>query len=342
MTSLDSLETNVSANLNSSFPDPTDPEDTYPGAHYPGEFAHWHPEDDPEQAFLHSGWAVDRKRIDAALCRTHASRTRRQHFRDCGSGAWVYENIADATDVRLKGSWCHDRFCRVCGAQRAAHIAGQVKAALGDTKPLFITLTLANTRDGLAASLDRLYRGFRLLRQTDFWKARIQGGVAFLEIKHSAKAGRWHPHLHILADGSFVPQAELSDIWRAITRDSFVVDVRRVAQIREALTYVSKYASKPLSPSFLAVPALIDEALVALAGRRLLTTFGNWRGRIRVSDDGPQEGEETIWLDYRPVKPLYHLLIEKSNGNPAAAELLERLGRRKRPPPQPPDPFTGS
>lgn len=170
----------------------------------------------------------------------------------------------------------------------------------------FITLTLAGKDEGLGEKIDRLYRGFRALRQHPTWADKVNGGVAFLEVKYSDKAKRWHPHLHIMADAGYIDQGELSSVWRGITKDSFIVDIRRVKDDKQAAVYVTKYASKPLNSSFFSSTALLDEAVIALKGRRLCFAFGEWfgEGLDLDSESLMDEGEEgdAEWENYTPLE----------------------------------------
>ena len=47
---------------------------------------------------------------------------------------------------------------------------------------------------------------------------------------------------------------------------------------RQVIQYITKYASKPLNNTFLNHANLLDEAVLALRGRKLALTFGSWRG----------------------------------------------------------------
>jgi hypothetical protein len=191
----------------------------------------------------------------------------------------------------------------------------------------FITLTLAGHEDGLIEKIDRLYRHFKALRNHPLWEERVRGGAAFLEVKWSDKAKRWHPHLHIIADAGFIDQGELSDVWRGITRDSFIVDIRRVKDEEEAASYVTKYASKPLNTSFSNSPVLLDEAVVALKGKRLCLCFGDWYGTpLDIDQDSLLDEDElpnSEWTNFMPLE----LCIQHANdGDNYCAEILRIAG----------------
>jgi hypothetical protein len=187
----------------------------------------------------------------------------------------------------------------------------------------FITLTLAGKDTGLAEKVDRLYKHFKALRNHPLWSERVRGGAAFLEIKWSDKAKRWHPHLHVIADANFIDQGELSDVWRGITRDSFIVDIRRVKDEDQAASYVTKYASKPLNTSFSNTPELLDEALQALKGRRLAFCFGEWFGTALDFDSDSLMDEDDFgspeWNNFLPLE----VVIEQANsGDAYSREIL--------------------
>lgn len=239
----------------------------------------WKPEDDPTQMFVHSGWATTRKRVHHSLVRTQQSSERIFRFEECGTSAWVYQSTSSPSDLKVLTNHCGDRLCLVCSKLKAARIADALHEHCKEKPRLrFLTLTLANTSKGLADSLDRLYRHFKSLRNTDWWEDHVTGGVAFLEIKYSEKARRWHPHFHLIVEGSFIPQAELQEAWKGITHDSFIVDVRACHDSEKAASYAAKYAGKPMTNTFAGNPDLLDEATVALKGRRLFFCFGKWYG----------------------------------------------------------------
>lgn len=294
----------------------------------PIDLVPWTPEDDPCQSFIHSGWFQIRRRIDASLGRIQAPDARRRRFRDCGSSATIYRNTATG-ELKVKASWCHDRFCQVCAGQRARHIAAVVSQQLAHRRPLMITLTLADTSPGLTDALNRLYAGFRQLRATAIWRQHISGGVAFLEVKYSDRGHRWHPHLHIIAEGSYIPQSVLSATWHGITGDSFIVHITREADHEGARSYCTKYASKPLNGSFSGNDQLLDDAIRSLRGRRLCATFGSWRG-VKLSDETPLPDENddgtAIWTI---VAPLSDVLAKARSGDADARLILSALLSRR-------------
>lgn len=257
--------------------------------------------------FRHSGWMPDRKRIAEALARTDQPVARREAYRDCGDQAFVLRNVEDPSRYRVAGSCCKDRFCLPCATERSTLIAANVIDLTTDMELRFLTLTIKTNDEPLAEQLDKLYRSFQALRRRVVWTKAVTGGAAFLELKRSSKSDRWHPHLHCLLAGRWVDRKELKRAWYAITTDSFVIDIRPVHNTEHAARYVTKYASKPFNASFVRRPDLLDEAIVALKGRKLAVTFGNWRGLLMTAR--PPDGTWEL------VAPLNSIIERAAAGN---------------------------
>lgn len=288
-------------------------------------------------AFRHSGWARLRRLIVEALRRTDQPETRIAAFADCGSHSYVLQSLENRELYRLAGSSCHDRFCLPCANERSHAIALNVTEQLVGKQSRFLTLTLKATDQPLAVTLDRLYTAFQTLRRRAFWKRRVTGGVAFLECKWVTKTCHWHPHFHILMEGRFIPYDRLKALWYEITGDSFIIDIRLVRTSAEAARYVTKYASKPFNKSYVNQSNLLDEAICALKGRKLVVTFGTWRGVILA-----RHVSEGAW---QQIGTLDSLLSQAAYGDHDAQLILAALTTSdltelyaRAPPPEPPTP----
>jgi len=246
--------------------------------------------------FRHSGWQGDRARIYEAFHRTAQSFSRQQNFENCGAHAHVLQSLDDPDVYRIAGSGCHDRFCLPCANERSRSIALNVIEIIEQRTLRFLTLTIKSDNEPLAVLLDKLHDSFQKLRRTKLWKKCVNGGVAFLEINWSVDKQRWHPHFHILIEGSYLPYTQLRNLWHAITGDSFVIEIRLVRDSTHAANYVTKYASKPFNKTFIAIPHCLDEAILALKGRKLCVTFGSWRGitLLHKPSDGAWQVLDTL------------------------------------------------
>lgn len=231
-------------------------------------------------SFRHSSWAPTRARVWAALQALSPSPTvkyeRLDRFASCGRRAWIMQHTAEPARFKFVIDSCHDRFCVPCGNHRATVIAENLARRLGPGPYRFLTLTLRSANSPLSDQLDRLFNSFRKLRQRAFWRERVAGGAAFFEVTWLPDTLHWHPHLHVIIAGTFLPHAMLKAAWLDITGDSNIVDIRFIRTRETVIHYCSKYATKPLHPSVVRHADTLRNAIHALSGRKLVNPFGDW------------------------------------------------------------------
>ena len=280
----------------------------------------------------HRGWQPVRRRVFAAMCRTDQSDARKHAFWHCRDRVHVVQSPSTG-EVEAFPETCHDRFCLPCGQIRSRKIAQSVEKLMreSEAKLLFVTLTLRGTpQDRLSTMLGKLRDAWKALRRLDGWKNAIKGGVVMTEIKWSTTSGgHWHPHYHIIAEGRWLDEKWLENAWKVVTRDSDQVKVKRVRDPAEALSYVTKYASKPMDASFTMKSYLLDEAMIALKGTRLAACFGTWHGT--PLNEQVEATDETAWI----VGWIYHgttsdLEVRAVKGDAEAIKLLATVERLQR------------
>jgi hypothetical protein len=239
-----------------------------------------------EAQFRHQGWAAPRRRIYAALMRTGQTCRRLQHFGECGSSLWL---ARDGTELALQCNRCNDRLCLPCQKQRQSAIIEAIILRMLDSNAecRFLTLTLKHSDAPLAVQIERLTSSFKSLRKHPAVADKLRGGAWFLEVKLSKDKARWHPHLHVIAEGCFIDARLLSQTWLQVTGDSYITDIRAIGSIKERATYVAKYATKPLANEVTLIPAKLDEFVTAIKGKRLYQCFGVW-SRAVVRDKAPR------------------------------------------------------
>lgn len=269
------------------------------------------------QIFRHSCWAPIRRLVYLGLRRTHQDPAAVSNFAQCGAEAYVLKSKDDPPRYRVAGSTCHHRLCTPCATERSRIIAQNVIDQIGSRRVRFITLTLRHGTEPLAELLDRLYTSFKLLKRTKLWKQNVIGGVAFLEIKRTAFGEHWHPHFHILCEGNYIEKTHLQEAWLGCTGDSFCADIRLPHSNAIVAREVTKYASKPLSTTFVHDRACLDEAIVALKGRRLCCTFGTWRGTLLV-----KTVDEQAWEN---LGPLSTYITRAARGDTDARATLDQI-----------------
>ena len=275
---------------------------------------------DLNQAFRHSFWKQKRQAIADVLATTTTDQNRVRRYATCGSYAWVLR-VSGANDrYRVVTNRCRDRFCEACQRERKQLIGMNLRAALPDTRLRFMTLTLKNSDQPLAEVLTRLIDSFGKLRRRRDIASCITGGVWFLEITRNTETQQWHPHLHVLMEGTFLPQQVLKRTWHEITKDSFIVDIRAIRDTNQAADYVCKYATKGCDASVWTDPVALQEAITALAARRTFNPFGTWT-KLALSKTSTSD---EAW---EPVAPLWKLILNAQDGDEVAQMILSMLRR---------------
>lgn len=273
-----------------------------------------------ESAYRHSCWAADRRRVYAALQRTHQSNRRQQSFANCGSSLWLHKT---ADDLCLTSNHCHDRLCLPCNLSRRARLIESLCLVCADAKaPVrFCTLTLKHNHLALSDQIDRLFSCFRLLRRRPWWKKSVQGGAIFLEIK-VGKDGLWHPHFHLLCETHWLDQRELASEWYAVTGDSYLCDVRPMPEPQKRIVYVTKYATKPCDQTVLNFPDKLDEFVCAIKGRRLFQPFGTWKKLLPADSDAVDKSTLS------PLGNIHTLAFDAATGDPHAIRYWQAALRK--------------
>ena len=252
----------------------------------------------------------------------------------------VFNHYYTVDQVRLsKAKTCKKHLlCPVCakirGVKQAVKYMERMEEVLKDSPhlvPAMLTLTVKNG-DDLQERFDHLVKSFRTYqnRRRQFIKTgrgfnelcRVTGAVFSYEFTKSESG--WHPHIHavVLLD-SKIDNVQLSEEWRSITGDSFIVDIRRLKphktqDIADAFMEVFKYALKFSDMD------LEDNwnAYLSLRGKRLQGAFGSFWG-VEVPEkmiDDLLEDLPYIELFYKYLSGVgYNLENTIKKGAPARA-----------------------
>jgi len=155
-------------------------------------------------------------------------------------------------------------------SQISASVTRWLKKARG---PKLMTLTLKHSSAPLESQIGLLYKSFRTLRlRTPFARA-IRGGIWFFQLKWIPESDEWHPHIHCLMDGNFLPKEWLSDEWMKITKGSYIVDIKKVHKIEWAARHVARYCARPCLLSDLPFVRAV-EVVQTMHGKRLCGCWG--------------------------------------------------------------------
>lgn len=227
----------------------------------------------PAQRVLHSRWAAERHAvIDALLSGSRAEVRRAERLQGCCSHPMLTLGSDAGVGVRL--FCCRDRMCPRCSVGRSRQCESRISSrVLAMNAPRQVELTIKHRNASLRSEIERLMDAFRDLRKSRFWRDHVKHGVAVLEVTLNEKTRLWHPHLHLIVDGEFMPQVLLSRAWSEATGDSCIVYVQAVHDRERGAKYVSKYLGKSVNPTALH-GFEIREYARTMHGRRLVFVFG--------------------------------------------------------------------
>jgi len=300
---------------------PLDPEEITSPPHNPDHLlAENHRNTELCQTFRHSFWSQKRVRIFDTLCTLYPGDKRLDTFQSCGTFAWVMKSKTRPGRYRIRTNKCRDRFCDACAGEKRRLIAANLARQLPKQTLRFLTFTLKSSAKPLNQQIDRLYHAFRTLRTRKHFKTKLYGGITFLELTINLRTGLWHPHLHVLASGQYIPKNDLQSAWFSITKDSFVTDIRIVTSPQQAAGYLTKYASKTIPAEVWHSPKHLAEVIEATSNRRTFNTFGTWKN-LELSKT-PDDKDD--WID---IAPLHEILRSASIGDPIANDILLHLRR---------------
>jgi hypothetical protein len=145
---------------------------------------------------------------------------------------------------------CKKLICPDCASERASRLSKQTEAKITEVmktksgRLCLLTLTTKNTAT-LEAGLSRLKKDFVKFKRKKEFKQHIQGYFGAFEYTYNSKTKDFHVHLHLIVlRGKFWNQSDISDAWREVTGDSFIVDIREIKDIHKGVKEVSKYILK--------------------------------------------------------------------------------------------------
>ena len=260
-------------------------------------------------------------KVAAGIAEARPGAKTSQRVAQCSETAWI-ETECENGSYRLCSIRCSHRMCPRCGSLWQSRQRSRLKSYCQsvDQPMRLVTLTMRSTTAPLADQLSSLWNSFRRLRQQHLWKARIAGGIAVVEITINPDTGLWHPHIHALTWGDYIPQARLSKAWNKASRGSPIVDIRRVYSAQQAANYLTKYLTKSFASDCRSWsdPQLKD-FILGLQGSHLLMAFGR---RVTVTKATGRGADSPEWI---AVCHLASLLDEFILRDPWAKAVVAKL-----------------
>lgn len=284
---------------------------------------------------------ANRAKVIEALTKCEIPSHRLERFIHCGGNCTV-EVASDGSRHRLRADYCGDRFCDPCQRSRSMKIQESILRAAAGRDLRFVTLTLEPMHAALSDQIDHLLKSFVRLRETRVWSDNVDAAAYFIEFTRGKSGLQWHVHAHALVSGSYIPQPALKSAWERASLGSYIVDVRQVSSAKRGAAYVAKYAGKGFSQDVLDDPDALQEAILALRGRRMLSMLGDWRS---IDPENPKE-EQVKWTS---VGSLDQVVNAAQRGKEWAIGVMKSLKRdvrwdseKSRDVDRPPDPWTAA
>jgi hypothetical protein len=203
---------------------------------------------------------------------------------------------------------CKKLICPDCASERAARLSRQTEAKIREVmktnsgRLCLLTLTIKNTPtyDG---GLSKLKKDFAKFKRKKEFKQHIKGYFGAFECTCNSKTGDFHVHLHLIVlRGKFWNQSDISDTWREVTGDSFIVDIREIKDVHKGVKEVCKYIVK--STDLMKMPdEKFREVVKMKKGTRMFISGGCFYNvKLDDADDGDGDGADDVFSQFADLK----------------------------------------
>lgn len=195
---------------------------------------------------------------------------------------------------------CCVRLCPHCAHRKVRLVSGRVRNFVVGKQNLKYVVFAERNSTNLLEGIRSLYASWDRLRRSVFWKSRVSGSIAVLEVTYSKKHKSWHPHLNVLFEGEYIPFEALRQRWEKATKGAGrTAHIQKADEstILELIKYTLKIAEHKDSSEgrvlqlLFEQPETLDEFLSATYGMRVIRTYGSFRKM------GDVEGEEEACPD---------------------------------------------
>jgi hypothetical protein len=216
-------------------------------------------------------------------------------LKSCGNFL-LFRDYYKIDQVRLhKANFCKKHLlCPLCALRRGAKYVQaymeKLEIVLNDNPGLWPYLVTLTVKDGpdLLERFQHLKLGIEAMnrkrqeadrgRRSPIEMNKALGGVSSYEIKKGKNSEEWHPHYHATWLCEEQPyETRLSEEWKEITGDSFIVDVKPFTieqglytAFLEVFAYALKFSTLSLEDNY--------EAFLKLTKKRFINSFGVLRG----------------------------------------------------------------
>lgn len=196
---------------------------------------------------------------------------------DCGKETNFYRCL-ECGELNADPIGCKQRLCPVCMKSRSNRMVRDLMDKfVWFWNPKLLTVTVKNFKVLTKQKIDKARKDFDNLLRRKLFKDKCRGGYYTIEIVYNNDRKDWNLHIHSLIDSYYINQAEISKVWRDITGDSWIVDIRKAdhRSIFEVCKYMTKFM---LKDSEIVDGYPIGELFKATRNTKLVRCFGFLRG----------------------------------------------------------------
>lgn len=214
--------------------------------------------------------------------------TRAASFAKCGREK-LYRECRECGATEVYDYHCNLKWCPCCNWRVTFKRAMELRYLTeGMSRLKHLVLTQRNfgklRREHIVATRKNLAK----LRASKLF-AGVVGGCNSLEFTNE-KAG-WHMHWHLLLEGGFIPQDEISAKWAKYVGQEFAICFIKAVGKEDYVKEVSKYVVEGSEIAKWSREQIL-EFVTALDATRLFSIFGRWKelrpaARAKMNEDRP-------------------------------------------------------
>ncbi|MCI0351668.1 MAG: protein rep, partial [Acidobacteriales bacterium] len=209
------------------------------------------------------------------------------------------------------GASCQHKLCPFDMRARRLRLVKKYRPLLQRmAQPRYIVFSKENCAfDELGAGIASLWSAFEKLRHRKIWKS-VKAAIAALEVTYNAETHTWHPHINVLFDGRYIPQADLLAQWNELHNGCADAGVWIEMADFDSLEELFKYITKLVD--FVGNAEAVELFLKQTKGLRFVRAYGECYdtelddepGGMECPDCGSRDifrlghvKPEQLWLD---------------------------------------------
>jgi hypothetical protein len=231
------------------------------------------------------------------------------------------QKIPGGVHYKITPQKCKSYSCPICGKKKVLDLVDKLKQ-VDFSKYRFFTLTLKNKKnyDDTEKNLLRVSKCFNQLNNNLRKKPEYKK-LEYFRVTEIGNDGMVHIHG---VWNKYVPVKLLSEMWEKITKDSYIVNVKRIQSKKDVTNYLFKYLTKDVAksdmqidPAFFNLDLKNSAAMFYESGKRRFNSSRNFfpKTKEKNSDWLPYyfEGNDVKTVENFIVASIRQFNLKKEN-----------------------------